>query len=207
MIDIGVASPSAHGQAMISTAMALSSAWPNLGSGPTRVQTMNVTIAMATTSGTNQPDTRSATAWIGARLRCASATILTIRARTVSDPTARASITSAPVPFTVPPVTLAPPSFSTGAGSPVNIASSTEDRPSTTTPSTGTASPGRTRRWLPATTSANATSSSSPSAPIRRAVFGARFSNARMARPVAARARSSSTWPSSTSVTTTPAAS
>ena len=35
MIDIGVASPSAHGHAMISTATAFTSAWPSRGSGPT----------------------------------------------------------------------------------------------------------------------------------------------------------------------------
>ena len=34
MIDIGVASPSAHGQAMMSTATALTSAWASRGSGP-----------------------------------------------------------------------------------------------------------------------------------------------------------------------------
>jgi len=192
---------------MINTAIAFSSAWPNRGSGPTRFQTTNVAVAIATTSGPNQPETRSATAWIGARLRCAAATIFTIRASTVSDSTARASITSAPVPLTVPPVTVAPPSFRTGMASPVSIDSSTEDPPSTTTPSTGIAAPGRTRRRSPAATSAKSTCSSLPSAPMRSADLGARFSSARIARPAAARARSSSTWPNSTRVTTTPAAS
>ena len=45
MIDIGVASPSAHGQAMISTATALTSACASRGSGPTSAQTTNVTAA------------------------------------------------------------------------------------------------------------------------------------------------------------------
>ena len=207
MIDIGVASPSAQGQAMISTAMALSSAWPTRGSGPTRLQVMKVTTAIRMTSGTNQPEMRSATAWMGARLRCASATILTMRASTVSLPTACASMTRLPVPLTVPPVSALAGCLATGKGSPVSIDSSTDDWPSVTTPSTGTASPGRIRKRSPAITSVNGTSVSPPSAAIRRAVFGARLSKARIALPVAARARSSSTWPSRTSATTTPAAS
>ena len=72
--------------------------------GPVRFQTRKVISAIAATSGTNQPEIRSAIAWIGARLRCASATIRTIRARTVSAPIARASIKRLPVPFMVPPV-------------------------------------------------------------------------------------------------------
>ena len=42
MIDIGVARPSAHGHAMISTATALMSACAMRGSGPTSAQTTNV---------------------------------------------------------------------------------------------------------------------------------------------------------------------
>jgi len=52
MIDIGVARPSAHGQAMISTATKLISAYANLGSGPNSAQTANVTTAMPMTIGT-----------------------------------------------------------------------------------------------------------------------------------------------------------
>ncbi len=43
MIDIGVASPSAHGQAMMSTATALISAKAMVGSGPQMAQTTKVT--------------------------------------------------------------------------------------------------------------------------------------------------------------------
>ena len=42
MIAIGVARPSAHGQAMISTATALTSACASRGSGPTELQATNV---------------------------------------------------------------------------------------------------------------------------------------------------------------------
>jgi hypothetical protein len=207
MIDIGVASPSAHGQATISTATEFTSACDQRGSGPQRPQATNVAMATSTTAGTNQADTRSASRWIGARLRCASPTMRTMRASSVSEPTCFASITKPPGPLRVPPVTLAPAAFSTGAASPVIIDSSTALLPSSTTPSTGTFSPGRTRSRSPTATWSSGTSLSAPSRPIRLAVLGASSSSARIARPVAARARSSSTCPSSTSVTITAAAS
>ena len=49
----------------------------------------------------------------------------------------------------VPPITRSPAAFSTGIGSPVTIDSSTALAPSSTTPSTGTFSPGRTRSRSP----------------------------------------------------------
>ena len=101
---------------------------------------------MPMTAGTNMPATLSAYFWIGARLRCALATICTIWLSTVSLPIRVASITRLPVPLIVAPVTGSPATFSTGTGSPEIIDSSTDERPSTTTPSTGTLSPGRTRR-------------------------------------------------------------
>ena len=60
MIDIGVARPRAQGQAMISTATALSSATVRLGPGPASNQTTKVTAATAITAGTNTADTASA---------------------------------------------------------------------------------------------------------------------------------------------------
>ena len=131
----------------------------------------------------------------------------TICASSVSAPTRCASIISAPVPLTVPPTRRSPDSFSTGMGSPVIIDSSTVLLPSATTPSTGTFSPGRTRSRSPGCNSSSGTSRSLPSDSMRRAVFGASPSSARIAAPVRLRARSSSTWPSSTSVTMTAAAS
>ena len=168
--------------------------------------TANVTTAAATTPGTNQADTVSARRWIGARVRCASATIRTIWASSVSAPTRSAVMTKLPVALTVPPMTRLPGAFSTGIDSPVSIDSSTALVPSTTVPSTGTFSPGRTRRRSPGRTASSGTSSSRPWA-SRRAVRGARPSRARRAPPVAWRARSSRTCPSSTSVVMTAAAS
>ena len=69
MIDMGVASPSTQGHAMISTATALTSAYAIRGSGPHPAQAMNVTTATATTAGTKYDETVSARRWIGARLR------------------------------------------------------------------------------------------------------------------------------------------
>ena len=57
MIDMGVARPSAQGQAMISTATALAMAWASRGSGPQNIQPAKVSTATRTTAGTNQPAT------------------------------------------------------------------------------------------------------------------------------------------------------
>ena len=52
MIDIGVARPSAHGHAMMSTATALTRPCARRGSGPIQAQTANAITAIATTVGT-----------------------------------------------------------------------------------------------------------------------------------------------------------
>ncbi len=60
MIDMGVAKPSAQGQAIIRTATELTIAYAIAGCGPTNAHTMNVITATATTVGTNQDATTSA---------------------------------------------------------------------------------------------------------------------------------------------------
>ena len=176
------------------------------GVGPKIDQAMKANIATATTAGTNQLATTSTRLWIGARERCASATIWTICASMVSLPTRSARMTKLPDWLRVAPVTLSSGPFSTGIGSPVSIDSSTVLRPSSTSPSTGILSPGRTRRRSPTCTCSSGTSSS-PSSRTRRAVFGARPSSALIAPLVRSRALISSTWPSSTSAMITAAAS
>ena len=57
MIDIGVASPSAHGQAMMSTATAFTTAYAIRGWGPAAAQPRNVRSAISITLGTNQAET------------------------------------------------------------------------------------------------------------------------------------------------------
>ena len=205
MIEIGVARPSAHGQAMISTDTAAISACVSRGSGPTIAHAANASNATTTTAGTNHAATLSATRCSGARLRWAAATRATICASMVSPPTFCARMVSAPSWFTVPPVTASSFALTTGIGSPVSIDSSTWLWPSITTPSTGTFSPGRTRSTSPACTSSSGTSASLPSLAIRRAVFGASPSSALSAAPVRRRARSSRKSPSVTRVTITAA--
>ena len=57
MIDIGVASPSAQGQAMISTVTAATSANARRGCGPKTAQAANASSAATMTAGTNQEAT------------------------------------------------------------------------------------------------------------------------------------------------------
>ncbi len=84
-IAVGVARPSAHGQAMISTATAAVNAaatgWPDSS------QPASVTAAMINTAGTKTAETRSASRWMEALPLCASETIRAIRASWVSGPT------------------------------------------------------------------------------------------------------------------------
>jgi hypothetical protein len=135
---------------MMSTATAATRPYAMAGGGPQIAHATKASTAIATTAGTKYPDTVSASRWMGARERCASATIWTICASMVSLPTRSARMEKPPVPLTVPPITLSPALFAIGMGSPVTIDSSIALRPSTTSPSTGTLSPGRTRRRSPA---------------------------------------------------------
>ena len=173
MIEVGVASPIAHGQAMIRTEIMLTIAYVPRGSGPRKYHARNVRSAAAITAGTKYDAITSASRPIGGLLPCASRTIATIRERTVSFPTRVAVKRSRPSRLIVPPVTALPGTFSTGIGSPVSIDSSTAERPSATVPSTGTFSPGRTTTRSPTTTDSRGTSTSAPSR-TTRAVFGAR---------------------------------
>ena len=106
MIDIGVASPSAQGQAMISTATALTHARRSSdGSGPNKPQTQKGR-QRHRQHRQHEPEARprSAMRCIGARERCACATSCTICDSTVSAPTRSARITSAPLPLIVAPI-------------------------------------------------------------------------------------------------------
>ena len=99
----------------------------------------------------NEPGSHRIGEALDRRPGCAAhpATICTIRDSRVSAPIFSAVITSAPVPLMEPPMTFAPTALATGVGSPVTIDSSTALVPSATAPSTGTASPGRTRSRSP----------------------------------------------------------
>ena len=89
IIATGVASPSAHGQLITSTLIALASA-----KGiplPVIIHTINVTAAMPMTVGTKIPETLSAIFAIGAFEAAAFSTISIICERAVSFPTPVAS--------------------------------------------------------------------------------------------------------------------
>src|SRR3546814_6379184 len=87
MIEVGVASPIAQGQAMISTATALTRAKVRAGAGPRLSHARKVTAATASTAGTNHAVTLSTSAWIGSFAPCAASTMRTMWASTVSAPT------------------------------------------------------------------------------------------------------------------------
>ena len=67
----------------------------------------------------------------------------------VWEPTFSERTTRLPLVLMVAPITLSPGRLVTGNGSPVSMDSSRALSPSSTTPSTGTFSPGRTRNASP----------------------------------------------------------
>ena len=158
---VGVASPSAHGQAMISTATAAVNAVA--AAAPVSSQTPSVASAMTMTKGTKIPEMRSARRWAWALPFCASSTSRAIWASWVSAPTRVARTTRRPPALTVAPVTASPTPTSTGTGSPVSMLASTAEPPSTTTPSVAIFSPGRTTNTVPGVSSPAGISSSRPS--------------------------------------------
>ncbi len=144
---------------------------------------------------------------MGARERCACATICTICASVVAAPTFSARMIRLPLALIVAPMSLSPGCLDTGIGSPVSMDSSTALAPSSTTPSTGTFSPGRTRSRSPMCTWVSGMSSSLPSLAMRRAVLGAKPSRDLIAAEVCERAFSSNIWPSKVKEMITAAAS
>jgi hypothetical protein len=194
MMAVGVASPSAQGQAITRTVTSATVAYTTTGDGPSTHHTRKATMATAITMGTNTPATLSARRCAGALVPCASSTRRTICASAVSVPTAFASNVNEPVVLMVPPNTSSPGCLATGIGSPVSIASLTLDSPSMTTPSTGSVSPGRTNTLSPTSTNSTATSTSWPPR-CTVAVLGRSARRRRMAWEVCPLARASSSRP------------
>ncbi len=160
MRAVGVARPSAHGQAMISTATAAVNA--AAVSPVTASHAPKVATAISSTTGTKIPEIRSASRCTSALPFCASSTSRAIRASWVSAPTRLAATTSRPPAFTVAPVTVSPGATSTGTDSPVSIDASTAETPSTTVPSVAIFSPGRTTKRSPTANSATGSRTSRP---------------------------------------------
>ena len=121
---------------------------------------------------------------------CASRTMRMICASTVSPPTRVARMRMAPARLSVAPTTGLPARLATGVGSPVSIASSTEVVPSSTTPSTGIVSPGRTSNSSPVRTWSSGRSVTSPPR-TTCAVSGRSATSFRMAAEVRPLARAS----------------
>ncbi len=99
MMAIGVARPSAHGQAMTSTLTARSIARSN--GALASIQPAKVRTAMAMTTGTKIPLILSAMRAMGALEPWACCTSVMMLARAVSLPTLLARYCSAPVVFSV----------------------------------------------------------------------------------------------------------
>ncbi len=202
---VGVARPSAHGQAMISTATAVVNA--NAVLSPVPSQKPSVAAASTKTTGTNTAETRSASRWTGALPAWASDTSRAIWPSAVSDPTRVARTTSRPPAFTVAPTTSSPGPTSTGTGSPVSRLLSRAELPCSTTPSVATFWPGRTRKRMPTASSAIGIRRAAPSSSSTSTSFAPSSSSAVSAAPARRLARASSQRPARISVVTTAAVS
>ena len=178
----GVARPSAHGQLITSTATAEVSA--SLMLPVSTIHATKVTAEITNTTGTNTPATLSAMRAMGALVALASSTSWIILASDVSAPTRVARKVNEPVRLTVAALTVSPAVFSTGIDSPVSALSSRAELPSSTTPSTGMDSPGRTRRTWPGRILSTSTVVSVPSSATTVAVLGAKSMSASIAPPV-----------------------
>ena len=130
---------------MISTATAFTSACASLGAGPQMNQIANVSTATRITAGTKYAGdfVRQALNRRARALRFGDHADDVRQQRTGADPLGAHHETTRLVYGAAGH--FEPGCFSTGIGSPVSIDSSTALVPSTTTPSTGTRSPGRTR--------------------------------------------------------------
>ena len=206
IIAVGVASPSAQGQAI--TKMPTKETRPNERAcenpselGLKRSHIPKVKKAITSTIGTKILEILSARAWIGARLPCASSTILIICANNVSEPTLVALNVNEPVVLIVAATTASPTFFCAGIGSPVTIDSSIKETPSVITPSTGILAPGFTIIRSPCFTSSTYISTSFPPR-ITRAVFACKFNSFSMASPVFNFERASKYFPSAIKVIT-----
>ena len=175
-----MASPSAQGQAITSTATAAVKAAATGNPAPSHAP--STATAIPITMGTKTPEMRSARRCTSAFPDCASSTSCAICASCVSEPTREARTTSRPPAFTVAPVTVSPSATSTGADSPVSIDASTADVPETTTPSVAIFSPGRTTNSSPAASSVVGICTSRPSRSTETS-FAPSSSSARRAAP------------------------
>ena len=172
---MGMASPSAQGQAITSVEMKAFSAFAGLavprkarGRGDVPYiryrthQNAPDSTASRNTTGTKRFVTRSAKAWMGIFAPWASRINEAMRERKLSSPTDVARTRRAPVRFREPPVTASPTPRDTGMDSPVSMDSSIDVVPRTISPSTAMRSPGRTTTTFPDFTASIGTSTVLP---------------------------------------------
>ena len=152
IMAVGVASPSAHGHAIISTVTIARSPCVTPFSPSRTAHRMNERRAIPIMTGTKTAAILSTSFWTGALLPCASWTIAIIFDRRVSVPTLSARNLKLPFWFIVPAKTFESFRFATGTGSPLSMLSSTYELPSVTVPSTATLSPGFTAMMSPGLT-------------------------------------------------------
>ena len=186
---VGVASPSAHGQAMITTATAAVNAAAALP--PNASQPASVSSESAITIGTNTPETRSASRCTSrlARLRLRDQPRDLRQRRVGADPRRAHDQASRGVDRRARHLDRPRPT-STGTDSPVSIEASTADSPLSTTPSVAIFSPGRTTNRSPTRSCSTGTSTSSPSRSTR-ASLAPSSSSLRIASPERRFARAS----------------
>ena len=202
MTATGVASPNAQGHATTRTLTSASSPRASrISAGASIIQAANVINDTTRIAGTKTEAMRSAVRAIRAFVDCASSTITITRARTVSFDARVATTSSTPSAFIVPATTRSPARLTTGSGSPVSIDASISLSPRTTSPSTGTRSPGRIRTRMPGVTSSTGISRSvsrALSISITRTNGTTNAPRARIASLARAVARASSNRPSNT---------
>ena len=153
MMAVGVARIRAQGQNTTSTVTDLYMSW-------NATYDSTATVNAMTTMYTAQ---RSAVRTTLDFPASAFSIILAILAMVVSSPTRSTSMSTDPYMFTVPEDTRSPTATSRGTDSPVRMELFTDVVPETTTPSTGTISPGTMRTMSPRTTSSAGTMVSVPS--------------------------------------------
>ena len=195
MMAVGVASPSAQGQAMMSTVTKANRPCVKPSDGASVHHKANERRAMPMMAGTNMAAMRSTNRCTGALLPCASCTMRMMWASTVSAPTFSARKRNEPRWLMVPANTCDPSRLATGTGSPLSMLSSMYELPETMVPSTAIRSPGRTETVCPRCRSSMLISRVSPRSSTMVTVRGCSPMSLRMAVEVLPLALSSKSRP------------
>ena len=165
------------------------------GPRPNRGGSTATSNAMPVTAGVYQRAMRVMNRSVGALRATAFSTISKMRAMEESAKAVVTCTRRAALRLMVPASTLLPGAMRWGTDSPVRGDVSTCDSPSSTAPSSGIFSPGRTSMWLPGPSTSGSTSRVVPSASISWAILGRAASRALMERRERPAARSCTNSP------------